>query len=261
MKEITSTKNEHIKELKKLHQKKSREKVGKYLLEGFHLVEEAILAGAEIELILLDERGMNEWGRWLNQQQLVIWSVSEEVMSALSELPGPQGIIAVVKKAAKSELTYHGKWLLLDNVQDPGNVGTMIRTADAAGFDGVLLGAGTADIYTTKVLRSMQGSQYHLMVETADLSLAIEKFKENHVPVYGSELNEQAIPYNEPKKSAEVALLVGNEGAGVERGLLQKTNANLYIPIFGQAESLNVAIAAAILMYEFARNNAVFDKK
>lgn len=251
MKEIQSTKNGLIKERKKLHKRKYREQEGKYLLEGFHLVEEAIKYGAKIEEIFIDERGKKEWGNWIAEQMSTTYFVSDEVMKQLSDLPTPQGMIAVVQKEAFAELTYQGKWLLLDNVQDPGNVGTMIRTADAAGFNGVLLGKGTADVYSTKVLRSMQGSQFHIPVIACDLLEVVPEFQKNQVPVYGTELNVDAVQFNQVEKTTNVALVLGNEGQGVASELLQMTDKNLYIPIHGKAESLNVGVAAGILMYAF----------
>ena len=251
MKEINSTKNAQIKEIKKLHKRKYREKMGKYLLEGFHLVEEAVLNNAQVILLIIDERGYLQWGDWLLNQPIESWLVSEEVMKDLSELPTPQGILAIVKKEERAPINYRGKWLLLDNIQDPGNVGTMIRTADAAGFDGVLLGKGTADVYMTKVLRSMQGSQYHLSIYSGELEEEIKHFKKEGIPIYGTALNKEAPVYNQVEKSSEVALILGNEGAGVSKDLLEHTDANLYIPIYGKAESLNVAVAAALVMYVF----------
>lgn len=251
MKEILSTKNGLIKERKKLHKRKYREQEGKYLLEGFHLVEEAVKYGANVEEIFIDARGQKEWGTWVTEQVSTTYFVSDEVMKQLSDLPTPQGMVAVVQKEPATEISYQGKWLLLDNVQDPGNVGTMIRTADAAGFTGVLLGKGTADIYSTKVLRSMQGSQFHLPVIACDLLEVVPKFQENHIPVYGTELNVDAVQFNQVEKTAHVALILGNEGQGVATELLQMTTKNLYIPIYGQAESLNVGVAAGVLMYAF----------
>lgn len=254
MKEIRSVKNELIKQLKKLHQKKYRDQQERYLIEGFHLIEEAAKT-QEIEMVFVDERGKREWHQWLEKHtEIQQYDVSEDVLQSLSELPTPQGIIAVVKKHSLT-VDLDGAWLLLDNVQDPGNVGTMIRTADAAGFTGVVLGKGTADIYSTKVLRSMQGSNFHLPIISMDLTQAVTIFKEKQIPVYGTELNKDAIDYRQAAPGKKVALILGNEGQGVRPELLEMTDQNLYIPIYGQAESLNVGIAAGILMYHFVSDN------
>lgn len=253
MKEIQASKNPLIKELRKLHQKKHREEQGRYLLEGFHLVEEAARWGETLELILVTQRGLREWGSWLARQgEESLYQVSDEVMRSLSDLPTPQGIMAVVSKKKQIITDFSGRWLLLDRVQDPGNVGTMVRTADAAGFAGVALGTGCADPYSTKVLRSMQGSNFHLPLVNVQLEQLIPQLQQLSIPVYGTELNVDAKPFQEVEVTADVALLMGNEGQGVAKDLLNITDFNLYIPIYGKAESLNVGVAAGILMYHFA---------
>lgn len=253
MKEILSTKNSMIKELKKLHKKKYREAKQRYMIEGFHLIEEAMKANVKIEWILINQRGKVEWSEWLsNQKEELVIFVSDDVLATLSELPTPQGMIAILEMPNQNDSqSFSGRWLLLDNVQDPGNVGTMIRTADAAGMTGVILGEGSSDIYNTKVLRAMQGSNYHLPIFYMPLGNALRKFKEVNSPVYGTELNEEAVAYQKMAKLSNYALIMGNEGQGVSHQLLKMTDQNIYIPIIGQAESLNVAIAAGILMYHF----------
>ncbi|EPH93770.1 RNA methyltransferase, TrmH family [Enterococcus faecalis 13-SD-W-01] len=255
LKEIQSVKNPLIKELKKLHKKKYREEARCYLLEGFHLVEEAEASGAKIKELLVTDRGLKEWSDWIARKlkEEICYLVSAEVMSAVSDLPTPQGILAVIEMDESEVGSYKGGWLLLDNVQDPGNVGTMIRTADAFGLTGVILGKGTADLYSTKVLRSMQGSNYHLPILQKDLTEIIPLFKEQQTPIYGTELNEEAFPLNEVPKTTDFALIMGNEGQGVQKEILDMTDKNVYIPIPGNAESLNVGVAAGVLMYHFSR--------
>ncbi|KAF1291951.1 TrmH family RNA methyltransferase [Candidatus Enterococcus leclercqii] len=255
MKEIQAVKNPLIKELRKLHQKKHRQEQGRFLLEGFHLVEEAAENQAAIQMILVNQRGLQEWQEWLQRYEtLEQYLVSDEVMDSLSDLPTPQGIIAVVSQAQPIADIKKGRWLLLDRVQDPGNVGTMVRTADAAGFSGVILGAGCADPFSTKVLRSMQGSNFHLPILNGALETIIPELKAAGMTVYGTELNEAARPFQTVENEENVALLMGNEGQGVARNLLEMTDLNLYIPIYGKAESLNVGVAAGILMYHFSGN-------
>ncbi len=251
MKEIQAAKNNKIKELKKLQQRKYRNQSEAYLLEGYHLVEEAVKAGVEVQEVYLDERGLQLWQDWVKQHELDYYLLSNEAMKALSELPTPQGMIALVKKEENAPADFSGKWLLLDNVQDPGNVGTMVRTADAAGFDGIFLGKGTADRYSGKVLRSMQGSQFHLPIFSGNLNEVIPAFKKNGSKVYGTALDSSAVSYKQVKQATSFALILGNEGQGVADEILQMTDQNLYIPIYGKAESLNVGVAAGILMYVF----------
>ena len=248
MRYIESPKNEQIKQVKKLTKKKYQRREGKYLLEDWHLVADAIRAQAPIEAIYTTAKYTNE--PLLRRFYAKTTLISPEVAKALTATETPQGIFAVIT-LPKQVLPQHfdGAWLLLDRVQDPGNVGTMVRTADAAGFAGVILGNGSVDEYNPKVLRSMQGSQFHLSVLHADLNEVITRLQAQKMPVYGSELNEQALPYREVTPLNDFALIVGNEGHGMSDDLLTKTDHNLYIPIKGQAESLNVAVAAGVLMF------------
>lgn len=250
MKEITSTKNSLIKELKKLHKKKHRIETNSYLIEGEHLVEEAFTYQAEIISLLVTKDSYQDY-HYLTEQVSddSLYVVTDDVLKVVSSLPTPQGIIAVIRKTEVVKNQQLGRMLLLDRVQDPGNVGTMIRTADAAGFTHVILGEGCADIYQSKVLRAMQGSQYHLTLEEANLTDFILKLKEENYQVYGTELNEEAIDYREIDSTDKLAIIMGNEGQGVAQELLELTDKNLYIPIKGKAESLNVAIAAGIIMF------------
>ncbi|WP_428909331.1 TrmH family RNA methyltransferase [Niallia sp. Krafla_26] len=243
MKHITSVKNGQVKEWKKLHTKKGRDQSGLFLIEGYHLVEEALKENFIQQLILHENTDIpHTW----NYDGIPVTVVTNEVMKALSDTETPQGIMAICQ-IPKVDLTAIAgkKFLLIDSVQDPGNIGTMIRTADAAGMDAVILGDGCADPYNPKVVRSTQGSLFHLPIIKANLE---EFMNEMNIPVYGTAL-EGGIPYNQVEPMHEFALLVGNEGQGVSKNLLAKTTKNLYIPIFGKSESLNVAIAAGILMY------------
>jgi RNA methyltransferase, TrmH family len=124
----------------------------------------------------------------------------------------------------------------------------MIRTADAAGIDAVIVGKGSVDTYNPKVLRSAQGSHFHLPVISGDLTEWIDRLNEDNIPVYGTALENGSV-FTEADSNEAFALLVGNEGSGVNKELLAKTTQNLYIPIYGKSESLNVAVAAGILLY------------
>ena len=162
-------------------------------------------------------------------------------------------MIAVAEMPQEEDDEFSGAWLLLDNVQDPGNVGTMIRTADAVGFSGVLLGQGSADLYNPKTLRSTQGSLYHLSVRSGDLSAIIPQFQEKGYPVVGTALDKQAKDYLSVEKMSDFALVMGNEGQGMSPELLAMTDQNVYITIKGKAESLNVGIAAGVLMFHLLK--------
>lgn len=253
MKEIQSSKNTLIKETKKLQQKKYRQQTNSYLLEGFHLIQEAKSANVVLKEVFISQRGLNEWSEWIEENLTDYYLVSDEVLKALASQPTPQGIIAVAEMPQEDSTDYSGAWLLLDNVQDPGNVGTMIRTADAAGFAGVILGQGSADLYNPKTLRSTQGSLYHLSVKNGDLAEIIPQFQQAGSPVLGTALDKEAKEYLTVEKMSDFALVMGNEGQGMAPELLAMTDQNIYITIKGQAESLNVAIAAGILMFHFLK--------
>lgn len=248
--EIKSTANQRVKNWKKLALKKERKKQNKYLLDGLHLVKEALKSKERILEILVAE-SFNFIDELNIPKEIEIVNISDEVAKVISQTPSPQGIFAVLElpQINKNLKLDDGAWLMLDGVQDPGNIGTMVRTADAAGFKGVFIGKGSADIYNPKLVRSMQGSQFHIKVVEGDVLEGIELMHQKGWPVFGSELNDEAKIYSEVGKFDNFGLVMGNEGNGMSKEALSKTTDNLYIPIKGQAESLNVAVAAGILMF------------
>jgi RNA methyltransferase, TrmH family len=252
MNRIESPKNNKIKEWKKLYTKKGREEKKSFLIEGPHLIEEALKSEIPISDIIVSENFQvpHKW----NITAINYWVVTERVMKELASTQQPQGIIAVAPLMDwKFDIGTTGKYVLLDGVQDPGNLGTIIRTADSAGFHGVILGDGTVDLYNSKVIRATQGSLFHLPVINGDLEKWIDTLKGEQIPVYGTAL-EGARSFYEIETVESLALILGNEGNGVNPKLLNKTTANVYIPIYGRAESLNVAIAAGILFYGLAKH-------
>jgi RNA methyltransferase, TrmH family len=245
LKHIESIQNPKVKQWKKLLTKKERDKSGTFLVEGFHLVEEALKQSDSVmEIIVSDKTGLPP--RW-DSGETPVTIVTEEISNSLSDTEAPQGIYAVCRQV-QIEVPEAKTYLLIDAVQDPGNLGTMIRTADAAGIDAVVVGKGSVDVYNSKVLRSAQGGHFHLPIIRGDLDEWIEKLHEKNISVYGTAL-EGASAYTDISTGEAYALLVGNEGNGVNKELLAKTDANLYIPIYGKSESLNVAVATGILLY------------
>lgn len=252
MDHITSVNNQKVKDWKKLKLKKERVKQSSYLVEGFHLVEEALKHKEKDVLQVMVREDLLENEEFLNLEidknklSVINLNVAEEI----SETQTSQGIFAELAiETLRFPETIKGPILLLDSVQDPGNVGTMIRTADAAGFQGVFLGKGTVDLYNSKTLRSAQGSHFHIEVYEGDLKEFMARFKEEGYPVFGTSLNEEAISYKEVAVDTPFALLVGNEGAGINDEFISQIDQNIFIPMHGHAESLNVAIAASILMF------------
>ncbi|WP_462412447.1 TrmH family RNA methyltransferase [Neobacillus sp. Marseille-QA0830] len=247
MKYIQSIQNPQVKQWKKLLTKKERDRSGTFLVEGFHLVEEALKQeGLVVEIIVSEKIGVPSR---LDSGDTPMAMVTEEISDALTDTEAPQGIYAVCHQPSISESLEQAKtFLFIDAVQDPGNLGTMIRTADAAGIDAVIVGRGSVDVYNSKVLRSAQGSHFHLPIIRGDLKEWMDKLSSRNIPVYGTAL-EGASVYKEILPSDSFALIVGNEGNGISQELLTSTTANLYIPIYGKSESLNVAVAAGILLY------------
>lgn len=248
MEQIQSVKNDRFKTWKKLQTRKGRDKTGTYLVEGFHLVEEALRQDGLV-LELLVSSGVSVPEEWL-KGDYDVFEISTEISHLISETMTEQGVFAVVATSEPDMMLLYGKKLLLvDAVQDPGNVGTLIRTADAAGYDCVVLGKGSADLYNPKVIRSTQGSHFHIPVIQADLFDWIANLEEEGVPVIGAVLDDQAKSLNDMTKRDTLALMVGNEGNGISPELQDRLSEKVYIPIYGDSESLNVAVAAGILLY------------
>ena len=242
MEQITSAQNSKIKNANKLKKKRDRDKTGQALIEGIHLIEEAYQSDIVIKQLFVIEP--NRTDEALKDYAEETFEINMKVAESLSGTITPQGFFAVIEKP-KYDVTRAKQVLLIDRIQDPGNLGTLIRTSDAAGIDLIVMEKGTADPYQDKVLRASQGSVFHIPVITADLKTFIADF---NGPVYGTAL-ENAQPYKEVASQDIFALLLGNEGEGVNKALLNETSQNLTIPIYGKAESLNVAIAGSILLY------------
>lgn len=248
MKEITSSQNNLVKQWRKLiDKKKEREQTGQFIVEGFHLVEEAMKEGLAIQ-VMMTEDVITPFS--LNDVETIL--ITEEIAKLLAETETSQMIFAHCKKKQSSLDQVQGKrFLLIDAVQDPGNVGTMIRTADAAGVDGIILGKGSADAYNSKTLRAAQGSHFHVPIIQMDLQEAVEQLQARRIPVLATGWTEQAINYREVETES-FAIIVGNEGSGVATHLLEMSDEVIYIPMPGRAESLNVGIATGILLFHFA---------
>ena len=243
---ITSKANSVVKNAKKLHQKKYRKSA--YLIEGWHLFEEAVQAGVTIEKIFALESYRDQLATFPQ----TIW-VSEEILLDLADSQTPQGIVAIVQKEEVGLPDLHqGKFLFLEDVQDPGNVGTMIRTADAAGFTGVIVSDKSADIYSLKTLRSMQGSHFHLPIYRMPLASFVEEAKKSNLPILATTLSRESKDYRELSSLENFVLVMGNEGQGISSVMAESADQLVHIGMKGQAESLNVAVAAGILMFYFS---------
>lgn len=256
--EVTGLQNPVVKAAAELKQKKYRTQNGLYLAEGLRTAEEAVAYKAVETLFYVatdDERTM----RLLEDaaaQNIKLVCVSENVMKKIADTETPQGIIAVCKmRQPKLEnLLASGKMLLvLDRVGDPGNIGTMLRTADAAGIGGLVLLKGCADIYAPKTVRSSMGSLFHIPV----LSGVSEQEFISAAKKAGYDLLvtclDGADNLYKADLSGRIAFVMGNEAGGVSESLLAQADKRVYIPMAGRAESLNVAMAAGIVMFEALR--------
>lgn len=256
--EVTGLQNPVVKAAAELKQKKYRTQNGLYLAEGLRTAEEAVAYKAVETLFYVatdDERTI----RLLEDaaaQNIKLVCVSENVMKKIADTETPQGIIAVCKmRQPKLEnLLASGKMLLvLDRVGDPGNIGTMLRTADAAGIGGLVLLKGCADIYAPKTVRSSMGSLFHIPV----LSGVSEQEFVSAAKKAGYDLLVTCLDGADNLYKADlngrIAFVMGNEAGGVSETLLEKADKRVYIPMAGRAESLNVAMAAGIVMFEALR--------
>jgi TrmH family RNA methyltransferase len=256
---ITSPSNEKIKFVHALQtQRRAREKQQLFVVEGLRLVEEAIQARAEVRLALhtdtLDPRGKSALNQ-LARLGAAVDVVSPLAMAAASADQTPPGLLAVValssaRRPLPATLSFA---LVLDRIGDPGNLGTLLRTADAAGLQAVFLAPGTVDAYNPKVVRSAMGAHFHLPLAQATWDELAERLA--GLDVWLADVRE-GLPYYQVTWRSPSALIISSEAEGPSREALQFTSRRVTIPMPGRAESLNAAMAAGILIFEAARQRA-----
>ena len=248
METLTSLKNPKVLSWRSLKEKKGREEQHAFLVEGIRMVREALCSASGIRALLLREDYQPESPL---PENIPAYCLPSHVFQAVCDTKTPQGIAAVLDLhvcAASGP-----RLLALDGVQDPGNVGTIIRTADAAGFDGVLLSAECADLFSPKVLRSTMGSIFRLGFSfPASLPEALEQLKKDGYSVLSSQLDGDPF-YDRENVSSAFVLIIGNEGNGVSDAVKAVATHRLCLPMRGGAESLNAAVAAGIMMYDLTR--------
>ena len=236
---ISSVNNDYIKEISKLNEKKYRDKLNKYLIEGLHLVNETL------KYDIIDTIIIREDFEYKTNNKYII--VSKEVMKKLSDNPSVPKIMAVVNK--KESNICGNKILLLDRLQDPGNLGTIIRSAVAFNFNTIVLSNDTVDLYNSKVLRSTQGMLFNINIVRDDLINVISYLKDNNYIIYGTKVS-NGIDVKLINNNSKLALIIGNEGTGISDNILSLCDKYLYIKMNNNCESLNAGVAASILMYE-----------
>ena len=244
MEVIRSVNNMKVKTWCKYHEKKYRDKDQKFLIENEHLIQEALQANLIINLILLE----NEPIQFDYDGEITY--VSQEVMKKLKMNQSLPSCMAVVKMPSL-QLQLGDKLILCDNIQDPGNVGTMIRSAYSFGFDTFVVSNNSVDIFNDKVIRSTQGALFHMNVLRCDLKELILRLKKENYAIYATALHDakELSKFDSPKK---VALIFGNEGSGVSNEILDMSDERIFIEM-NRFESLNVAIACGICCYWFKK--------
>lgn len=271
---ITSVANGRIRRLVALQEKsKVRNKEMRFVAEGLKMFEEAPLEHMQevyVSALLwqeLSQQGAFIWKKLhvCMDRGILVEQVSEEVFKKISDTRTPQGILFVMEQfsctleemmeQAKQKREQEKKaplFLLLEDIQDPGNLGTMIRTGEGAGVDGVIMSRGTVDIYNPKTIRSTMGSLYRVpFLYTRELDQVIRLLRENRIKVYAAHLEGEKY-FDEISYEGGSAFLVGNEGNGLRKETADLADSYLKIPMEGQLESLNAAVAAALLLYQAA---------
>lgn len=254
---IKSKDNDRYKLAKSLLKGKFRNKEKKYLAEGLRTIELALQYNASIDCVFVNEDFSKEETNKKTLESLdrsnTCFILSNDLFDKISSTENTQGIIAVINMSKLSiddfDREKHKKIIILDRVQDPGNLGTIIRTADAAGFDMIIMTKGCVDVYNPKVVRSAMGSMFYMDIVSSDDEDILKILKENKVEIISSYLNTDNY-FNEIKYSDRSALVVGNEANGISDFWIDNSDILVKIPMIGKAESLNVAISAALLMYQ-----------
>ncbi len=234
----TSINNPKIKNLSKLKEKKFRDKENLYIIEGEHLVREAIKRDLIKEIFVLENSDLE-----FNNVNYV----SKEVMKYITNLDSIPPVIGLAYKEKPKEIG--NKIVILENVQDPGNIGTIIRSAVAFNIDTIILTKGCADVYSPKVLRATQGMIFYINIINEEIENIIDKLKEKNIKILGTKVdNGKSLKTIE--KLDKFAIIMGNEGNGVKKETLDNCDEYIYIDMNENCESLNVGVATSIILYE-----------
>ncbi len=256
---ISSRKNPAVMLYRELDRdRKARDRENAFNIEGVRLCEEALKAGLSIIHAFVTETALQKYPDTVDKLGEVCEPdiITDDLGSYISDTKSPQGIFISVQKLDKTEKKckiYNGRYILLDGLQDTGNIGTIIRTCDALGMDGVILSPDCADVYSPKIVRGAMGSLFRLPVIISELPPFISDMKANGSAVYAAVLDKNAESIDNVRFSQNCAVIVGNEGNGVSQEVIEAAGKSIYIPI-ENAESLNAAIAAAIFCNEMRKS-------
>ena len=245
---ITSKDNEIIKNIKKLKEKKYR--LDSYIVEGIKMVKEAISENQEIALIAIREDFKIDF----DTKNIKTVTISNKIFNDISDVKTPQGILAVIKKNQNNQIETNSNYILaLDSLQDPGNMGTIIRTADSANINQIIINKTTVDPYSPKVIRSTMGAIYRTnIIEVEDLKATLKEMQSNGFQIITTDLKATQSIYDINYNNKTI-VVIGNEANGVSQEILQIADKKVIIPMLGKTESLNASIAASIMIYEYVR--------
>lgn len=258
MQKITSKENELIKHIKKLKDKKERDASQEYVVEGIKLIAEALQEKANIKQIVLcddcekTESIPKELMYEIAKQECIY--VTEKIFEYISQVNTPQGILAIIEKNnQQTEIDYTEDIIVaLDDVQDPGNLGTILRTVDSIGITQILVSKGTADAYNPKVVRSTMGAIFRIkIIECEDLEKTLKEIKKHKFKIVVSSLQTENAIYDIDYKKK--VIIIGNEANGVEENIQKIADEKIKIPMLGKTESLNASVATGIILYEYVR--------
>ncbi len=238
--------------------RRERVKSGLFVIEGLRLCKDAVLCGAEVKTVLVSEEFLKNHPK---DAEIIcnycddVRVVSEAVSQKLGDTVNSQGVYCICAVKDDNKTLSGNKFIAVENLQDPGNIGTVIRTAEAFGLDGVVLIGNCVDIYSPKVLRSTMGSIFRMPVyKFADVDAANEQFKSAGLSVYGAVLDDSAMLLSETKLESKCVCLIGNEANGLSDGAKEICDKFIIIDMPGKAESLNAAVAASVIMWEMIKN-------
>lgn len=256
MNKIESKDNSLIKDIRKLSKKKYRTQEGKFLVEGFRFVQEALKSTFEVPYVLISENS-NEKCKSFNiydliQENTKVYLVRDDILKELCDTNNPQGILAVVNNKVMEIEDQKGFYVLVDRIQDPGNMGTIIRSANASGALGVITTKGTVDVYNDKTLRSTMGSIFKIPIIEDNNFEILKILKSKGFKLVVSSLDTENNFYDIDLTGKSI-ICVGNEGNGVSDYIYELGDEKVKIPMPGDAESLNAGVAASIMMYEVVR--------
>ena len=256
---IESKENAFIKELKKLKEKKYRKQQNQFIVEGIRSVNEVLKSSYEIEYLLYSDKFEDKIDALFKNEKIKnvqFYNVTNDVLKLLCSTETPQGVVAIVNiKKFNIVDELNGFYVLVDKVQDPGNIGTIIRSAHASGAKGVILTKGTVDVFNDKAFRSTMGSVFHIPIIEDD-RVFIKKLKDDKFKFVVSSLQTDKNFFDVNLKD-NLVICVGNEGIGISKEIYDLADINVKIPMTGGAESLIVAVSSTVMMFEIVRQNMI----